>query len=105
MGQRREVAGRPHAPLFGHDRVDAGAQELQQAVHEQRPAATVAEGERIGAEQEHRPNDLAWEWLADPGSVAHQEVLLEAPGLLRLDEGRGQVAESGRHAVDDGARR
>ena len=59
--QRREVAGRPDAPLLRHDRVDPEAQEVEQAVHEERPAAAVAERERVGPQQQHRPDDLARE--------------------------------------------
>ena len=35
--------------------------------------------------------------------MAHQEVLLELPRLARLDECGRQVAEPGRHPVDDRA--
>ena len=40
---------------------------------------------------------------ADARGVAHQQVLLELAGLVAVDEGRREVAEAGRHAVDDGA--
>ena len=103
VGERREVAGGPDAPLLGHDRMDAQAQEVEQPVDEERPAAAVTEGERVGPEQEHRPDDLAREGRADAGGVAHQQVLLEPAGVGRRDRGRGQRPEPGRHAVDHGA--
>ena len=103
MGERRQVARRADAALLGHDRVDPQPQEVEQPVDDERPAAAVAEGQRVGPQQEHRPDDLAREGRADAGGVADQEVLLEPPGVGRLDEGRGQVAEAGRHAVHHGA--
>ena len=99
----RQVAGRADAPLLRHDRVDAAPEELQQAVDQQRPATAVAERERVGAEQEHRADDLAREGRPDARRVAHQEVLLEPPGVGRLDDRRGEGAEPGRDAVHDGA--
>ena len=93
MGERREVARGPDAPLLGHHRMDAATEELEQTIDKQRPAAAVAERQRIGPQQEHRPDNLAREGRADPSGVTHQEVLLEPAGVRRLDEGRGQRAE------------
>ena len=101
--ERREVAGGADAPLLGHDRMDAQAQEVEEAIDEQWPAAAVTQCERVGPQQEHRPDDLAWERRADPGRVAHQEVLLETTGVGRRDRGRGERPEPRRHAVDHGA--
>ena len=101
MGQRGEVTRGAEAPLLRHDRMNAGLEEGQQAVHEQRPAAAVPEREGIGPEQQHRPNDLAREGGTHACRVAHQEVLLEALGVLGSDRDHGQVAEPGRHAVHD----
>ena len=103
MGERREVARRADAALLGHDRVDPGVEHRQQSIDEQRPAAAVAEGERVGAQEEHRPDDLARERSAHPRGVAHQQVLLQLAGLRGLDERRGEGTESGRHAVHHGA--
>ena len=100
--QRREIARGAEAPLFGHDRMDAEAQEVEQAVDDQRTAAAVAEGQRVGAQEQHRPHDLARERRADAGRVAHQQVLLEETGLFGGDERGGEVTEAGRDAVDHG---
>ena len=102
VGQRRQVARRAEAALLRDDRVDPRGEERQQPVHEQRPAAAVAEGERVRAEQQHGPDDLARERRSDPGRVAHQEVFLELARLLGLDERRREITETGRDAVDDG---
>ncbi len=63
----------------------------------------MAEGQRVGPQQQHRPHDLRRERRPDPGGVAHQEVLLELPRLSRLDERSREVAEPGRDAIDDRA--
>ncbi len=103
VGERGEIARRADAALLRHDRVDPAAEEVEEAIDDQRPAAAVAEGEGVRAEQEHRPDDLAREGRPDAGGVAHQDVLLEPGRIRRRDEGRGQVAEPGRHAVHDGS--
>ena len=102
MGERREVARRTDAPLRGYDRVEAALEEGEQAIDDDGPAAAVAERQGIGAEQEHRPDDLAREWLADTRRMAHQQVLLQLRGAGRFDERRRQVAEAGGDAIDDG---
>ena len=59
MGERRQVAGRTEAPLLRHDRVDALFEERQQPIDQQRPAAAVPERQRVRAQEQHRPDDLA----------------------------------------------
>ena len=103
MGERRKVARRAQAPLLGHDRMDPESQEVQQAIDEQRPAAAVAEGQGVRAEEQHRADDLARERGPDARGVAHQEVLLEPGDVAGRDRHRREVAEPGRHAVDHGA--
>ena len=100
VGERGQVARRPERALLGHDRVDPGRQHLEQALDDDRPAAAVAQGQGVGPEQEHRPDDLDRERRPNSRGVAHQQVLLEPRGIGRGDEGGGQVAEAGGHAVD-----
>jgi hypothetical protein len=61
----------------------------------------VAQGEGVGPEQEHRPDDVSRQRIADSNGVREQQVLLQPRGLRRLDERGGQVPEAGRHSVDD----
>ena len=103
VGERREVAGRPDAPLLRHDRMDAVRQQRQDGVDDRRPTTAVAQGQGVRPQEQHRADDLARERRADAGRVAHQQVLLELTGLGWVDVRRGEVAEPGRHAVDDGA--
>ena len=103
VGERREVAGGADAALLGHDRVDARPQEVEEPVDDQRPAAAVAERERVGPQQEHRADDLARERRARRRPRGSSAGSWSWPASLGVDERRGQVAEAGRHAVDDGA--
>jgi hypothetical protein len=105
VGERREVAGRPDAPLLRHDGVDAEGKEVDQPVDELRPAAGVAEGERVRPQEEHRPDDVARERRPDADGVAREEVLLEPAGVCRRDVRGRQVAEAGGDPVDDRALR
>ena len=81
--------------------MDAQGKELADPVHQQRPAAGVAERERVRTEEEHRPHHLARERAPDSRRVGGEEVLLEADRVIRGDGGRGQVTEAGRDPVDD----
>ena len=102
VGQRREVARCAHGPLGRNERVDPSREEREQPLdHDCGATAAVAERQGVGAEQEHRPDDLAVKRSADARRVAHQEVLLEPFGIRRGDEPVGKRAEAGRDAVDD----
>src|SRR3954467_8716705 len=83
--------------------MDTEAEEVEQAVDEQWPAAAVAEREGVGTEQQHRPDDLARERRADAGRVAHQQVPLEAFGVGWLDRRGSERAEPRRDPIDDRA--
>ena len=84
----------PTEPCSGHDRVDARLEQRADRVDEQRPAARVAERERVGPQQQHRADDLARERRADARRVRDEQVLLEAGGVLGRDERRREVAEA-----------
>ena len=101
MRERGEIAGGPDAALLRDDRMDAVGQEGQDRVDDRGAAAAVAQGQGVRPQEQHRPHDLARERRPDACGMAHQQVLLELAGLIRLDEGRREVAEPGRHAVDD----
>jgi hypothetical protein len=105
MRERREVPGRPDAPLGRDHRVDSRLQERQDPVHHQRPAAGVAERERVRPQQQHRADHVPGQRRADAHRVAHEQVLLELAGVGRRDMGARQVAEPGRDPVDHLARR
>ena len=100
--ERREVAGCPDAALFRHDRVDAVRQVREEPVDDQRPAAAVAQRERVGPQQEHRADDLARKGRPDARRVAHQQPALELARALWVHERRREVPEAGRHPVHHG---
>ena len=60
----------------------------------------MAECQGVGTQQQHRAHDLAWERRPDTRGVTLEQPLLELPGVPGVDEGRGQRAEAGRHAID-----
>ena len=105
MGKRREVAGGADGSLRRDDRVYSEAQQVADPIHQDGPAAGVAQGQCVGPQQQHRPDHVARQRIADADGVGDEQVLLEPGGVGRIDEGRGQVAEAGRHAVDDLPRR
>jgi hypothetical protein len=100
MGERRQVAGRPDRALRRHDRVDPEAHEVEEPLRHDGACAGVAEGEGVGAEDQHRPDHVSREWLADPRGMAHQQVLLEPLGVRPVDDPVRQGARSRGHAVD-----
>ena len=103
MSEGGQVARRPHRTLGRHDRVDPEREEGEEAVDELGPAAAVAEGQGVRAQQQHRPHDLTRERRPDADRVADQQVLLEFAGALGRDRGAGQIAEARRHPVDHGS--
>ena len=102
VGQRRQVArGARRSPgpaRRGGCRAPGSASRRSTS---SRAAARVAEGQGVRPQEEHRPDDVARERRPDADRVAREQVLLEAAGVGRRDEGRGEVAEAGRDPVDD----
>ena len=101
--ERRQVARGAHGPLRRHDRVDPDAEEVEEALGHDRPSAGVPQGERVGPQQEHRPDDLARERLAHARGVADEQVLLEPLGVGPVDRAVREGAHAGRDAVHDRA--
>ena len=101
--ERRQVARGAHRALRRHDRMDAQPQEVEEALGHDRPSAGVPQGERVRPQQEHRPDDLAREWLAHARGVADEQVLLEPLGIGAIDRAVRERAHPGRDAVHDRA--
>ena len=99
MGQRREIARGADGPLLRHARMDAQPQEVQQPFDDQRPAATLATRQRIGAKNEHRPHRRPIVRRSNPDGVADQKVVLKLARFLGWNAGPGEVAKAGRNAV------
>ena len=70
----------------------------------QRPAAGVAECQRVRPQEEHRPDHVPRQRGAHPHGVADEEILLEPPRVGRGDVRRREVAEPGGDPVHDLAR-
>ena len=101
VGERRQVARGAHAPLRRHDRMDARREEGEEPIHQEGPATGVAQRERVGPQEQHRPDDVPGERRADADGVAHEQVLLELPRIGRRDVRARQVPETGGDPVDD----
>ncbi len=61
-----------------------------------------ADRQGVGAQEEHGAHDLVGQRVADAGGMGPHEVPLQLDRLLGRNPHAGEVAESGRHAVDDG---
>jgi hypothetical protein len=105
MGEWREIARRAHGTLGGHDGVDAAPEQVADTVRQHRPTARVAQRQRVCPQQEHCPNYVPRQRLAHTHRVGDQQVLLKPRRVGRIDQSRGQIAESGGHPIDDLARR
>jgi hypothetical protein len=81
--------------------MDAQAKEVEDALDDRDAASREAQGERVRSQQEHRAHDLALERTADPDGMTDQQVRLQPVALVGIDRTSGEVAEAGRHAVDD----
>ena len=92
--QRREIARGAHRTLRRHDGVNPEAQEVEQALDEQRATAAVAVGQRVGAQQQHRANHLARQWRTHANGVADQQVALQQPRIGRQRSARARDRRS-----------
>ncbi len=100
VGERCEVARSSHRALARYDGVDAGLEEIEDPLHDQRAAPGVAGGEDIGAQQEHGANHILGKRLADSTRVGEQQIELELLQLIGRDPHLGELAESGIDPVD-----
>jgi len=103
--QRREIAGRAERSLGGHGRHHAPVEHGHQRVDHRPAHATVALGQRVGADEHGRAHRVRRQVRPGADGVAEQQVAAELRCLLRVAEDGppGIVAEAGVHAVD-GAR-
>ena len=114
MGERCEIATRPERTVFGHDRRDAGVEDVDHRLGDERSGTAVAERERAGPQEHHRSHDFVLDGVTHPGGVRADEGGLQRPPPVGWDRHGGERAEPGRDAVlrltlgeplDDGARR
>ena len=101
--QRSEIAARADASLLRHPWMEARVQHLGQQLGQFRPRAGVALGDDIGAQQHHRADFALRHRIADAGGVTANEVALQLGQPRRRNRDVRQLAEAGRHAIDDGA--
>ncbi len=80
--------------------MQAVREHLAEPLDELRPAARVAQRERVGAQQQHGAHHGGGQRLTDAGGVAEEQPLLQLASALGRHEGAGQRPEAGGHAVD-----
>jgi hypothetical protein len=80
--------------------MDPRVEHVEQALDNLWPATRLAARQRVGAQQQHRPNGLPVMGRADAYRVADQEVVLQAVGIGWVDPLCGELAETGRDAVN-----
>ncbi len=100
VGERRQVARRAEAAARGDDGMDGLVEHADEELGDGHADARQPDGERVGAQQEHRAHDLVGQRVADAGRVRPNEVALQLGRLVRLDPHVGEVAEARRDAVD-----
>ena len=83
-GQRGEVAAGPERPVLAHDRGDARVEQRQHRLDDHGTGAREAHGQAAGAQQHHRPHDLALDLGAHAGGVgADQRQSAARPTVRR----------------------
>jgi hypothetical protein len=99
VGQRREVARGAERAVLAHHRGDAGVEQREDRLGDDRPRARVAHRQGACAQQHHRAHDLALDRRAHPGRVRAHERALQLLAPAGGDDDVGQRAEPGRDAV------
>ena len=92
----------PTEPCAGITRVDAGVEQLAQALAAQRRARRSGRARALRAQQHHAAHRVARQRRADAGRVRAHEVLLQLRDLVGRDPHLGERAEAGVDAVDRG---
>ena len=98
--ERSEVTAGAERAVLAHDGRDAGVEQGEHRVDDDRPGAGVAHRQAAGAQQDHRPDRLALDLRTHPGGVRADQRRLQLGRPLGGDHRVGQRAEAGRHAVD-----
>ena len=101
MGKWGEVTRRTHRAPGWDDGKDVSIEHLEDSLHHHRSDPGVALGEGPGPEQEDRPHQRIGQGSPDARGMRTNEVVLEGLGLVSIDPGRGESAESGGDPVDD----
>ena len=99
VGERSEVAAGAERAVLGHDRRDAGVEDVDHRLGDERPGAAVAERERSRPQQHHRPNHFVFDRVAHAGGVGTDECDLKCTSTLGWDRDGGERAEAGGDAV------
>jgi len=67
--------------------VDTEAQQIADPFDDHRPAAGVAQGQGVGPEQQHRPDDIPRQRVADTDGMGDEKILLKLGRVGGIDVG------------------
>ncbi len=100
MAERGEVAAGAERAVLADDRREArGGAASSCRSTSCRPGARARHRQAAGAQQQHRPHDLALDGVAHAGGVRAHQRQLQLGGALGRDDGVGERAEAGGDAV------
>ena len=99
MGERGQVARRPHRPLARHHGGEATVQHRPEDGHRLRPHPRGTLPQAGQLQRHHQASDRHRHRLADPGGVRQDEVSLERREVAGRDPHPGQLPEAGVDAV------
>ena len=100
MRQGAEVSAGAHAAALRDDGVDAGVEQVDEALQGYAPDAAEAAREGLDAQEHHASDDDLRERVTDAAGVGDHEPVLELLGIVRRDAGIAVGAEAGGDAVD-----
>ena len=100
VGQGSQVSARAHGAFLRDDRNDATVQEFKQLLGGFQADAGVPAGEILDPQRHDGPHRLRIQGAAHAGGVAHENVLLQAPGVFPGDGDVAQGPEAGGDPVD-----
>jgi len=105
VGERRQVAAGPDRSLRWDHGQDVSIEQRDELLERLEPDAREALRQHVRAQQHERPRLGRSERRADARGVRAHQVHLQLAQPIVRDADVGEVAEAGRHAVDDVAAR
>ena len=100
MCERTEIAARTDAPALGHDGMDAGVEQVDEALQGDASDAAEAARECLDAQEHHASDDDLRERVTDAAGMGDHEPVLELLCVVRRDAGIAVGAEACGDAVD-----
>ena len=100
MSQWRQIAACANAPAAGNDGINVMVEQIAQALGNCRPHARETFSQHVRTQKHQRANFFFAESISHAGCVASHEVALELRDFFVADMDVGELAESGRDAIN-----